>query len=142
MRYSEIKAIKVFCESLASNPDWREVVEKAGEDDFTVDNVRFIRADAIDEIQADEMEGDEYVLGCFSAYAIAKATGWPVALIEYAQKGEAFQEIGEAMSREQIENLQKIYSDADGYGNHFNGYDFGQEEITIDGTDYYVFDCR
>ena len=142
MKYSKIKAIRKFCEGLFSTPDWREVISNIGEDDFTVDNVRFIKAEAIDSIQADEMEGDSYVLGCFNASAIAEATGWPVVLIEAAQKGEAFEEIGAGMSREQVEALQQIYCRADGYGHHFNSYDFSEEEITLDGIDYYVFDCR
>lgn len=142
MKYSEIKAIRKFCEGLFSTPDWREVVGNIGEDDFTVDNVRFIKAAEIDSIQADEMEGDSYILGCFNACAIADATGWPVVLIEAAQKGEEFEEIGKGMSREQVEALQQIYCRADGYGHHFNSYDFSEEEITMDGIDYYVFDCR
>lgn len=142
MKYSEIKKIRKFCEGLHSEPAWREVIEHAGEEDFTVDNVRFIATDTIDEIQVDEMESDSYCLGCFTADAIADATGWPVVLIEAAQKGEAFEEIGEAMDREHIKTLQQIYSRADGYGHHFNRYDFSQEEITIDGRYYFVFDCR
>lgn len=142
MKYSELKAIRAFCASLHSEPDWREVVENIGQDDFTVDNVRFIRADAIDSIQADEMENDSYILGCFNASDIAAATGWPVVLIEAAQKGEAFEEIGEGMTRDQVEALQQIYYRADGYGHHFNSYDFGEEKITLDGIDYLVFDCR
>lgn len=144
MKYSELKNLKSFCQSLHSEPNWREVLEQAlsGNDDFEVDNVRFIADEAIDDIQADEMESDPYILGCFNAYAIAQATDWPVALIEAAQKGEAYSEIGDAMSREQVEKLQQIYSSADGYGNHFNGYDFGEEEIEIDGKLFHVFDNR
>lgn len=142
MKYSELKSIRKFCDGLHSEPAWREVVENIGQDDFTVDNVRFIRADAVDEIQADEMESDRYILGCFNASAIAEATGWPVVLIEAAQKGESFEEIGKGMTREQIEALQQIYCRADGYGHHFNSYDFSEEEITLDGVDYLVFDCR
>lgn len=142
MKYSEIKTFRAFCNALHSEPAWRDVVENIGQDDFTVDNVRFIRADAIDRIQADEMENDRYILGCFNASTIADATGWPVVLIEAAQKGEAFEEIGEGMTREQIEKLQQIYCRADGYGHHFNSYDFSEEEITLDGIDYLVFDCR
>ena len=142
MKFSEIKNLRRFCENLHSEPAWRDVLGHAGEDDFTVDNVRFIAAEVIDEIQVDEMENDSYRLGCFTAYAIAKATDWPVVLIEAAQKGEAFEEIGEAMDRKHIETLQQIYSREDGYGHHFNGYDFSQEEITIDGRYYFVFDCR
>lgn len=142
MKYSEIKSIRAFCASLHSEPAWREVVENIGQDDFTVDNVRFIRTDAIDEIQADEMENDSYILGCFNAPAIAAATGWPIVLIEAAQAGEQYEAIGDGMTREQVEELQQIYRCADGYGHHFNRCDFSEEEITLDGVDYLVFDCR
>lgn len=91
MKYSEIKNIRTFCGGLHSQPSWREVIEHAGEDDFYVGNVRFIAADSIDEIQADEMESDSYVLGCFNAYAIAGATDWPAVLIEATQKGGEYE---------------------------------------------------
>lgn len=144
MNYSEIKAVKSFCENLFSTPNWREVLENvlSDVDDFEVNNVRFISEDTIDEILADELENDEYLLGCFNASAIADATGWPQVLIEAAQKGEAYQEIGEAMTKRHIRDLAEIYSSSDGYGHHFNGYDFGEEEITVDGTLYHVFDNR
>lgn len=142
MDYSDIKQVKAFCETLFSTPDWREVVRHIadGDDDFEVDNVRFINSDSIDEIQADEMENDSYILGCFNAEAIADATGWPIALIKAAQKGEAYEDIGDAMTRDQIEALQRIYSNADGYGHHFNSYDFGEEEFSVDDKLFYVFD--
>lgn len=142
MNFSDIKQVKAFCETLFSTPDWREVVRHIADEehDFEVDNVRFINSEDIDEIQADEMENDSYILGCFNAEAIADATGWPTALIEAAQKGEAYQEIGEAMTREQIEALQQIYSGADGYGHHFNSYDFGEEEFSVDDKLFFVFD--
>lgn len=144
MNYSELKNLKSFCQSLHSEPNWREVLEQAlsGNDDFEVDNVRFIADESIDQIQADEMEADTYILGCFNAYAIAEATDWPVALIEAAQKVEAYSEIGDAMSREHIEKLQQIYSSADGYGHHFNRYNGNEEEVEIDGKLFHVFDNR
>lgn len=141
MKYAEIKKLKSFCQSLRIEPKWREVLGQAlSDDDFEVDNVRFIADESIDQIQADEMQGDSYILGSFNAYAIADATGWPIALIEAAQKGEAYEEIGDAMSREQVEALQQVYCRADGYGHHFNGYDGNEEEIEINGKLFHVFD--
>ena len=148
LSFSQIKEIKAFCESLVSEPDWREVVGQMvdSESDFEVDNVRFISDAVIDDVLADELANDEYVLGCFAASAIAEATGWPIALIEAAQKGEAYQEIGEAMTSEHVRRLAEIYSSADGYGHHFNGYDFSEEELAVKfshGTvTYHVFDNR
>lgn len=34
----------------------------------------------------------------------------------------------------------QAYSSVDGYGHHFNSYDGNEEEITINGNDYIVFD--
>lgn len=145
--FADLRALKRFCEDdLVSAPDWREVATRLsdGEDDFEVDGVRFIRDECIDEILTEELASDEYVLGCFQAYALAEATGWPVVLIEAAQKGEAFEEIGVAMSMEQIRELARIYASADGYGHHFNSYDFSEEELhnPYDDELYHVFDAR
>ena len=142
MKLSEIKTLKSFCNSLFSTPDYREVLACIlnGEDDFEVNNVRFISAETIDETLADELENDRYILGCFYAHAIAHATDWPIVLIEAAQKGEAFDAIGEAMTREQIEKLADYYSSMDGYGAHFNGYDGGEEWLSCNGINYHVFD--
>ena len=142
MNYTQIKQLKSFCESLHSQPDWKQVLKEShmGTDDFEVDNVRFIRADAIQEILEDELSADEYLLGCFTASAIAEATGWPNFLIEAAQKGDQYEEIGKAMTGEHVAELARIYAYQDGYGHHFNGYDFSEEELTINGFDYHVFD--
>ena len=53
MKLSSIRKIKLFCDSLFSTPDWREVVDsiEADEDDFEVDGVRFISEDAIEAIK-------------------------------------------------------------------------------------------
>ena len=143
MKYSQIKAIKTFTESLVSTPDYKEVLENIIEsvDDFEVDNVRFIKSDCIDQILADELESDLYCLGCFNASFISDVTGWPIVLIEAAQSGEAYEELGKAISEEDcMLELAQAYANVDGYGHHFNSYDFSEEEITIDGVDYFVFD--
>lgn len=129
---SEIKEIKDFAGS-----DWREIVEGMADedDDFEVGNYRFIHENVIDEIMTDELESDEYILGCFNASVIAEATGWPQALIEAAQKGEAYEEIGKAMEREHIEELQRLYVEADGYGHHFARYDGNEYQF----GEYYAF---
>ncbi len=144
MKLSEIKKLKLFCESLHSNPDYKEVLENItkGEDDFWVDEVRFINTNSIQEVLEDYLASDEYTLGCFTSYAIAEATGWPQVLIEAAQKGEAFEEIGKAMRAEHIAELARIYASQDGYGHAFNAYDFSEEELKINDELYHVFDNR
>lgn len=143
MKFSEIKAVKEFCEGLFSTPDWKEVIQQVldGEEDFEVDNVRFIAASEIDAVLTSELESDAYVLGCFNTDAIVKATGWPSALIDAAKNGEAFEALGQAIIDEgYAESLAEIYSSSDGYGHHFNSYDGNEEEVTINGIAFHVFD--
>jgi len=143
MKYSQIKAIKTFTASLFSTPDYKEVLENVlnSIDDFEVDNVRFIKSDCIDQILADELESDSYCLGCFNSSFISDITGWPVMLIEAAQSGEAYEELGKAIADEgKMLEFAEAYASADGYGHHFNSYDFSEEDITINDIDYMVFD--
>ena len=145
MKFSQIKQIRTVCDELVSQPAWREVVEKIldSEQDFDVDGVRFIHDDIILDVLADELTNDGFILGCFAAVCIAEATGWPVVLIEAAQSGHAYQQIGAAMDKDQVRKLAEIYSGADGFGHHFNAYDGGEEELTVDGFGlFHVFDNR
>lgn len=106
-------------------------------EDFEVGDYRFIRVDAIDEILARELSLDSYLLGCFNAPFLADVTGWPIELIEAAQKGEQYEEIGEAiLDKHFVDALAKAYASADGYGHHFAIYDGNEHEI---GPHYYAF---
>ena len=145
MKYSELKTIRAFCNELTSTPDWREVAQniEEGEVDFTVDNVRFINSDDIDKIQQDELSWDEYALGCFNAWFLADVTGIDCDVFEAMQKAEAFEAIGKLIiSMGKLEDLQQAYASTDGYGHHFNGYDFSEDELRVNGEMFYVFDCR
>lgn len=143
MKYSQIKQLKAFCESLHSYPDWKEVLQNIldDKDDFEVDNVRFIKDSAIDEIQQDELSSDEYILGCFNADFLSDVTGIDCEVFEAMQKADAYEAIGKLIiSLDKLGELQNAYVSADGYGHHFNGYDFSEEVIEIDGKTYHVFD--
>jgi len=145
MKFSSVKQVIEFCNDLDSTPDWRDVIGhiESGDDDFEVGNVRFIKADAIDKIQQEEMENDLYILGCFNAWFIADAIGIDTDVIEAMQKAEAFEAIGKLIiSLGKLEEMQASYASADGYGHHFNHYDGNEEEIEIEGVSYYVFDNR
>lgn len=129
------------CKELKYNlsSDWRDAATKIGddEDDFVIGNYRFIHIEAIDEIMAKELEADAYLLGCFKAEFIASVTNWPMLLIEAAQKGEAFEEIGDAIiDGGFVSDLAAAYAEADGYGHHFSSYDGETLEL---GSDYYMF---
>jgi len=137
MTLSEIKKLKeeldAICEGL-----WREAVEhiENEDDDFEVDGFRFIDGEVIDDILVNELNSDSYLLGCFKSWSIAEATGWPVALIEAAKKGEAYEEIGDAMGKDDVQKLADIYVRSDGYGHHFATYDGNEHQLS---NGYYVF---
>jgi hypothetical protein len=142
MNYTTVKQIKSFCDDLMSSPYWREVTLEINNDnpDFEVDGVRFIHTDSIDEIVVDELSGDKYILGCFNSWCIAEATGWPEFLIELAQQSDKCEELGEKMTSDHIKELAEQLVSHDGYGHHFNRYDGGEEELTVNGQLYHVFD--
>ena len=145
MKYSQIKQIRALCDDLVSVHAWRDVVEKilSGVQDFEVDGDRFIHDDVILSVLADELTNNEYILGGFASWCIAQATDWPALLIEAAQKGRAYAEIGDAMDTDQIRKLAEIYSSAEGFGHHFNRYDGGEEELRVEEFGlFHVFDNR
>ena len=148
MLFSTIKEIKLFCESLHSEPDYREVVENltSSTDDFEVDGVRFIKDSQILLVMADEIFSDEYLLGCFNANFIAENSNLNFELVEACQQSEAYAAVGKALddtlSDEQKESFCEAYARADGYGHHFNTYDSTGEEQRLDGVLYHVFDRR
>lgn len=141
MKYSEIKNLKEFCNGLDSEPDWREVLENILDrnDDFEVSNVRFILDDSIDSIQQDELSSDLYCLGCFNADFLADYLPIDAEDIKNIQDAGAYEAIGK-MILPVIEDVQKAYASVDGYGHHFNHYDFNEDEIFINGNLYHVFD--
>ena len=145
MKYSQVKAIRNFCDSLDSSPDYREVLQNIlnGSEDFEVDSVRFINSDSIDQIQQDELSNDLYCLGCFNDWFIADVTGIDTDVIEAMQKAEAYEAVGKLIiSLGKLAELQEAYASADGYGHHFNYYDGAEEEFRINGETFHVFDNR
>lgn len=115
MKYSQVKELKEFCLGLHSEPCYREVLEKMDNADFEVNGVRFISDDEIDTI-------------------------WTASLIEEIKDCYVISEVPDfvVIDWEQTAENCKV----DGLGHHFNSYDGGEEEITIDGTWYHVFDNR
>lgn len=87
MKLSEIRAVRDLI-----GDDWRDAVPSMGvaADDFEAGGYRFIHSAAIDRILVEDLKADAYVLGAFTDWAIRDATGWPLALIQAAQKGEVW----------------------------------------------------
>lgn len=144
LTYKDLIKINRFCESLHSEPEWREVVDCIDNDetDFEIDNVRFIRSDIINEVLAEELSNDEYILGCFMPYFVADQTNVDSDVIKAMQEAEAFEAVGKLiLSLCDMGEFAQAYASADGYGHHFNSYDFGEEELTLSkSTVYHVFD--
>ena len=133
---AQLRTLAVNIEAITG--EWRDACSSIidGETDFTVGNYRFIEVNAIDDVLAEELVSDEYVLGCFDARFLAGVTGFPLSMIEACQKAEAFAAIGEAIIKGgHVNAVARAYAEADGYGHHFNSYDGEQEEA----GDYYIF---
>jgi len=134
--FKTIRELKKFCDDLGV--DTREAYDNMieNESDFEVDNYRFIHSDDIDKIQQNELSGDAYMLGCFSAWFLADILNAPVGAIEAMQKAEAYEAIGLwILESDKIEELQEGHASQDGYGHHFSHYDGQENEF----EEYYVF---
>ena len=57
--------------------------------DFEINNYRFIHQGSIDEIQCNELESDEYILGCFTDWFLADVLELDIDVVQAMQKAEA-----------------------------------------------------
>lgn len=111
-----------------------ERVETEDDVDFELAGARIIHADFIDKIQQEELVSDLYCLGCFNASFLADYLPLDADEIEAIQTSGAYEAIGKIAAK-QIEKIQEGYAAADGYGHHFNSYDFSE----IETDHYYIF---
>mgnify|MGYP006987291015 FL=1 len=138
MKLSQLRDVKNLSNEL--DIDFRELTEQITDenDDFEIDNYRFIKVSEIDTIQQDELKSDLYSLGCFTDWFIADNTDLSLKVVQALQNAEAFEELGELIV-DDIETIQSEYSRLDGYGHHFGRYDGNEYEITLNDVDYYYF---
>ena len=138
MKLSQLRDVKNLSNEL--DIDFRELTEQITDenDDFEIDNYRFIKVSEIDTIQQDELKSDLYILGCFTDWFIADNTDLSLKVVQALQNAEAFEELGELIV-DDIETIQSEYSRLDGYGHHFGRYDGNEYEITLNDVDYYYF---
>jgi hypothetical protein len=140
MDKKQLAAITKLCDELGL--DLEEVIENIDDekDDFTVGDYRFIHQDEIDQILEDELGCDAYILGCFNDWFIVDNTDLSIDIVEALQKSEEYETIGRhILDNDYLAAFAKAYSDADGYGHHFNHWDGGQIEDILSETGYYVF---
>jgi hypothetical protein len=95
-------------------------------EDFQAGYYRFIHDSAINEILADELESDLYVLGCFTSWFIADYLDIPTDAVEAIQKAEQFEALGQLIKAKGVADFAESYATHDGYGPHFASYD-GEE---------------
>ena len=98
--------------------------------DWTGDRFRVIHKDDIDDIMIDELESDEYIMGCFNASFLGR---WlDEELVTALQEGEKFEALGRwLIDMDYVSGPHGIaaeYAAADGYGHHFAHYDHNMDE--------------
>ncbi len=136
MENLDFKKIRSICAELEENIgvyNWREVVEKLLDDnkDFEVAGYRFISLDSIDKIQQQELESDEYVLGCFNAWFLTSHLEMSEDCIKAIQE-KAPDALGQLIiSKGVLPDIQRDYAEADGYGHHFAHYDHEEVETSF-----------
>ena len=138
MKLSDLRTVKELSNEL--DLDFKELVGNIVDEneDFEIENYRFIKSSEIDTIQQDELKGDLYILGCFTDWFIADNTNLSLKVVQALQKAEAFEELGELIV-DDVETIQEEYARLDGYGHHFNHYDGNEWEVNLNGIDYYYF---
>ena len=110
---------------------WREVIDNLADEnvDFEVDGFRFIADNVIDSVQQDELESDDYVLGCFASWLIADILDIDSETVEEIQK-TAPQALGKLLiAQDKVAEIQYEYVRHDGYGHHFAHYDGEHHEM-------------
>ena len=135
--YTELKSIVNLANDL--NIDVRELAENIGENDFEVDNYRFVKESEAIDILIDLYKSDEYILGCFNDWFISDNCNIDLKVVEALQKAECFSELGELMIDNGIDELIQEYARVDGYGHAFGSYNHSYDEININGIDYIYF---
>ena len=130
--FSYAKEIKARLSEIGCD-DWREYIEQSesGKADFTIGDYRFIHDDVIDNTMAEELGDDEYLLGSFNAWFLASILDLEEHEIEGIQSKcpEALGKLIKATGK--LEELQKDYASADGYGHHFAHYDHEEHELPL-----------
>ena len=104
------------------------------QDDFYVNDYRFIEDSVISDIHEDEIGSDLYTLGMFNADFLSGVTNIPYKVFKALQSAEAWEEIGE-MVEEFVPEIAEEYARLDGYGHHFAHYDGHGHEV----DDWHIF---
>ena len=85
---------------------------------------------------ADELSGDEYLLGCFDAHFLSGIIGIPSDAVQKIQNADCFEALGmiKTADDEKLGKLVDEYIRADGAGHYFSSYDGSEKnagEFTV-----------
>ena len=144
LSYSEIKSIYNQLDYIGlDNDEIRQAIDHLSNydsNDFESGNYRLIITEDIDEIMQDELESDEYILGCFNSWFISDSCDIDIEVVEALQESDKYDVLGRLILKSgNLKELQSEYVRLDGYGHHFNHYDGNQWELNANNTIYHVF---
>ena len=117
---------------------WRDAMinVRDNEEDFEVENYRFVQDAVIDEILAEELANDPYILGCFNAWFLTDHCDLSHDIITALQNGDEYEALGQHLiDNDKVAGIAKAYAGADGYGHHFNHWDGSEEEFMLPNAD-------
>jgi len=139
MNYSEIKNIITLANNYGI--DKRELFDNIvnDENDFEVDNYRFIKESEVLDEAVNMYKGYSYLLGCFNDWFIADNTNIPLRAVQALQKAEAFEELGELIQENDLDAFIEEYARLDDWGHVFGSYDGNNDEKTINGESFIIF---
>ena len=142
MNYREVKNLVKLAQDLDIDKSELFTEIDSQNENFEVDNYKFITHDEAVEEVSNMYQCDNYLLGCFNAGFISDVTNIDWRVIEALQKAEAFSELG-MLILDYLDNdlteLSEEYIRLDGYGHALNSYDGNYSEITLNGIDYIYF---
>ena len=142
MNYREVKDLVKLSQDLEIDKSELFAEIDSENENFEVDNYKFITHDEAVEEVSNMYQCDNYLLGCFNADFISDVTNIDWRVIEALQKAEAFSELG-MLILDYLDNdlteLSEEYIRLDGYGHALNSYGGNWSEITLNGIDYIYF---
>ena len=106
--------------------------------DLNGDEYRFIHNNVIDDVIAQDLKDDPYILGCFNADFLCHYIPLSSDQIQHVQDAEGFEAIGYlVLAHGELDELVSDMISADGYGHYFNHWN--GDEIELNNVPYRMF---
>ena len=109
-------------------------------ENFEVDNYRFLTKNEALKECINMYQYDEYILGCFNPSFIEDYIALDYDDIKILQEAEQYDIIGRLiLNSGKLEEMMAEYIRLDGYGYALNSYDGDNSETTLNGIEYIYF---